>query len=99
MSKCLEFKPSETEVDECLVAVEVCDNVLECPCCCYFLHRRNRMDIEDFIDKHKLLMVLPDIAEVIIKSIQEDVDKAKLNKFRTKKELNSVLKTIKIYKI
>jgi hypothetical protein len=50
MSKCLEFKPSETEVDECLVAVEVCDNVLECPCCCYFLHRRNRMDIEDFID-------------------------------------------------
>jgi hypothetical protein len=50
MRRCPEFKLSETEVDKCSLSVDICENVLECPCCCYFVDRKNRMDIVDFLD-------------------------------------------------
>ena len=32
---------STREVDRCLVEVDICNNVMECACCCYFLDRKN----------------------------------------------------------
>jgi hypothetical protein len=37
---------TKTDVERCLSIVNVCDSVMTCPCCCYFLDKRNSVVIE-----------------------------------------------------
>ena len=42
------------DVERGLLRVDICDNVMECPSCLYFLDRRNHIRIEEILEKEKL---------------------------------------------
>jgi hypothetical protein len=39
-----------TDAERCYVEATICDEVMSCPCCCYFLDKRNTVVSEDIID-------------------------------------------------
>lgn len=40
-----------TDAERCMVEVDTCETqVMKCPCCCYFLDKRNTVVIEDIVD-------------------------------------------------
>jgi hypothetical protein len=47
----------KVDVERCLTTVEICDNVMQCPCCCYFLDKLNTKNIEIIVDS---LVKLPE---------------------------------------
>ena len=44
------FSVTKLDVDRCMADVDSYDNVMECPCCCYFLDRRNAQVIEQIVE-------------------------------------------------
>jgi hypothetical protein len=46
------FKINRTDAERCLVEVDLCSNseVMSCPCCCYFLDKRNTVITEEIVD-------------------------------------------------
>lgn len=42
------------DIDRCLVVLELADNLMDNPCCIYFLDRRNNLVINEIIEKIKL---------------------------------------------
>jgi len=39
-----------TDAERCMAEVDICDTVMKCPCCCYFLDKRNSVVIDDIVD-------------------------------------------------
>ena len=46
------FKINRIDAERCLVEVDLCSNseVMSCPCCCYFLDKRNTVITEEIVD-------------------------------------------------
>lgn len=46
------FKINRIDAERCLVEVDLCSNseVMSCPCCCYFLDKRNTVISEEIVD-------------------------------------------------
>jgi len=55
------------------------------------------VNIDDFLNKHKLLEAIPDIIELCVKSIQEDYNKAGLYRENIKYKLNPVIRASENY--
>lgn len=53
---------------------------------------KSGVDIVDFINKHKILEALPDIADLCAKSIQDDYKKANLYRHEIKYKLNPLIR-------
>jgi hypothetical protein len=47
------FETTDADIDNCLVEVDLCDNVLQCPCCCYFLEKKKQEIADTIIRKLK----------------------------------------------
>ena len=39
-----------TDAERCYVEATICDEVMSCPCCCYFLDKRNTVISEEIVD-------------------------------------------------
>ena len=39
-----------TDAERCMAEVDICDTVMQCPCCCYFLDKRNTIVIENILN-------------------------------------------------
>jgi hypothetical protein len=55
MCTCQSFEITPYDVENCKWNVEMCDNVMECPCCCFFLDKRNTTDVQNLINKIDLM--------------------------------------------
>jgi len=53
----------KNDVERCMLVVDLCEsNVMECPCCCYFLDKRNTLITEEIVDT---IDVLPEKISLI----------------------------------
>ena len=44
-----------TDAERCYVEASICDEIMLCPCCCYFLDKRNTVISEEIIDSIEVL--------------------------------------------
>jgi hypothetical protein len=50
MCKLPNLNIAQNDIDDCLHTVDICDNVMECPCCCYFLDRNRLREVKYTIE-------------------------------------------------
>jgi hypothetical protein len=62
------IKNIKRDIENCLVEIEFCENVMESPCSIYFLDKRNQGVIEEITNGHKAPMTLTRVKLEIIPS-------------------------------
>lgn len=55
MKSCNRFNVKSLDTKNCLVEIDVCDNVMECVTCSYFLQKRNQVITNEIISSEKKL--------------------------------------------